>query len=34
MSDRKRHGFVLLLVLGLIAASAVVLATQRTVLEL
>ena len=34
MSDRQRHGFVLLLVVGLIAASIVVLTTQRTVLGL
>jgi SecD/SecF fusion protein len=34
MSDRQRHGFVLLLVVGLIAASIVVLVTQRTVLGL
>src|SRR6201994_2450282 len=34
MSDRQRHGFVLLLVVGLIAASIVVLATQKTVLGL
>ncbi|HEX3978219.1 MAG TPA: protein translocase subunit SecD [Solirubrobacteraceae bacterium] len=34
MSDRQRHGFVLLLVLGLIAASVFVLTTQRTVLGL
>jgi hypothetical protein len=34
MSDRQRHGFVLLLVVGLIAASVVVLVTQRTVLGL
>jgi SecD/SecF fusion protein len=34
MSDRQRHGFVLLLVVGLIAASIAVLATQRTVLGL
>ncbi len=34
MSDRQRHGFVLLLVLGLIAASVVVLATQKTILGL
>ncbi|HYZ80903.1 MAG TPA: protein translocase subunit SecD, partial [Solirubrobacteraceae bacterium] len=34
MSDRQRHGFVLLLVVGLIAASVVVLMTQRTILGL
>jgi SecD/SecF fusion protein len=34
MSDRQRHGFVLLLVGGLIAASIFVLTTQRTVLGL
>src|SRR6201995_5679821 len=34
MSDRQRHGFVLLLVLGLIAASVFVITTQRTVLGL
>src|ERR1700748_2408027 len=34
MSDRQRHGFVLLLVVGLIAASIVVLTTQRTILGL
>ncbi len=34
MSDRQRHGFVLLLVVGLIVASVVVLTTQRTVLGL
>src|SRR5215469_2842215 len=34
MSDRQRHGFVLLLVVGLIAASVFVLLTQRTVLGL
>ena len=34
MSDRQRHGFVLLLVVGLIAASIVVLTTQKTVLGL
>ncbi|MGZ4167628.1 MAG: protein translocase subunit SecD [Solirubrobacteraceae bacterium] len=34
MSDRQRHGFVLLLVVGLIAASVVVLMTQKTVLGL
>src|SRR6185437_4979971 len=34
MSDRQRHGFVLLLVVGLIAASIAVLVTQRTVLGL
>ncbi len=34
MSDRQRHGFVLLLVLGLMAASIFVLTTQRTVLGL
>jgi SecD/SecF fusion protein len=34
MSDRQRHGFVLLLVAGLIAASVVVIATQKTLLGL
>ncbi|MDQ6605836.1 MAG: protein translocase subunit SecD, partial [Actinomycetota bacterium] len=34
MTDRQRHGFVLLLVAGLIAASAVVLATKKTFLGL
>src|SRR5512142_447566 len=34
MTDRQRNGFVLLLVLGLLAASAVVIATQKTVLGL
>jgi SecD/SecF fusion protein len=34
MSDRQRHGFVLLLVAGLIAASIVALATRKTVLGL
>src|SRR6201995_864200 len=34
MSDRQRPGFVLLLVVGLMAASVVVLVTQRTVLGL
>ena len=34
MSDRQRHGFVLLLVVGLIAASVVALMTQKTVLGL
>ncbi|MGH2892504.1 MAG: preprotein translocase subunit SecD, partial [Solirubrobacteraceae bacterium] len=34
MSDRQRHGFVLLLVVGLIAASVFVLTTQKTVLGL
>ena len=34
MSDRQRHGFVLLLVVGLIAASVFVLLTQKTVLGL
>jgi SecD/SecF fusion protein len=34
MSDRQRHGFVLLLVVGLIAASIVVLTTQKTILGL
>ncbi len=34
MSDRQRHGFVLLLVVGLIAASIVALATKKTVLGL
>jgi SecD/SecF fusion protein len=34
MSDRQRHGFVLLIVAGLIAASLAVVLTQRTVLGL
>jgi SecD/SecF fusion protein len=34
MSDRRRNGLVLLLVLGLLAASAVVIATKPTVLGL
>ena len=34
MSDRQRHGFVLLLVAGLLAASLVVIATQKTLLGL
>jgi SecD/SecF fusion protein len=34
MSDRQRHGLVLLLVLGLIAASAVAVFTQKTFLGL
>jgi SecD/SecF fusion protein len=34
MSDRQRHVFVLLLVAGLIAASAVVIATKKTFLGL
>ncbi len=34
MSDRQRHGFVLLLVAGLIAASVFVITTQRTILGL
>jgi SecD/SecF fusion protein len=34
MSDRQRHGFVLLLVAGLIAASVFVIATQKTRLGL
>jgi SecD/SecF fusion protein len=34
MSDRQRHGFVLLLVAGLLAASVLVIATQTTVLGL
>jgi SecD/SecF fusion protein len=34
MSDRQRHGFVLLLVAGLLAASLVVIATQPTLLGL
>src|ERR1035441_8140745 len=34
MSDRQRHGFVLLLVAGLIAASVFVLLTQKTRLGL
>lgn len=34
MTDRQRHGFVLLLVLGLIAASAVAITTKKTVLGL
>ncbi|HZE06392.1 MAG TPA: protein translocase subunit SecD, partial [Solirubrobacteraceae bacterium] len=34
MTDRQRHGFVLILVLGLIAASVFVVTTQRTILGL
>src|ERR1700734_1277321 len=34
MSDRKRHGFVLLIVAGLIAASVFVIFTQKTRLGL
>ncbi|HLH66127.1 MAG TPA: protein translocase subunit SecD [Solirubrobacteraceae bacterium] len=34
MSDRQRHGFVLLLVAGLLAASVFVITTQRTILGL
>jgi SecD/SecF fusion protein len=34
MTDRQRHGLILLLVAGLIAASAVVIATYKTVLGL
>jgi SecD/SecF fusion protein len=34
MSDRQRHGFVLLLVAGLLAASVAVIATQKTLLGL
>ncbi|MBV9816714.1 MAG: protein translocase subunit SecD [Solirubrobacterales bacterium] len=34
MSDRQRHGFVLLVVVGLIIASVVVITTQRTLLGL
>ncbi len=34
MSDRQRNGFILLLVLGLLIASAAVIATQKTVLGL
>jgi SecD/SecF fusion protein len=34
MSDRQRHGFVLLVVLGLIAASLVIIATKPTSLGL
>ena len=34
MTDRQRHGFVLLLVAGLIAASAVILTQFKTVLGL
>jgi SecD/SecF fusion protein len=34
MSDRQRNAFILLLVLGLLAASAVVIATKKTVLGL
>ncbi len=34
MTDRQRHGFVLLLVVGLIAASAVILTQFKTVLGL
>jgi SecD/SecF fusion protein len=34
MSDRQRHGFVLLLVAGLLAASVFVITSQRTILGL
>ena len=34
MTDRQRHGFILLLVAGLIAASVVVLLSMKTVLGL
>ncbi|MGH2877199.1 MAG: preprotein translocase subunit SecD [Solirubrobacteraceae bacterium] len=34
MSDRKRHGFILLLVAALLAASVFVITTQRTILGL
>ena len=34
MSDRQRHGFILLLVAGLIAASFVLIATKKTRLGL
>src|SRR5581483_3789408 len=34
MTDRQRNGLILLLVFGLIAASAVVIATQQTFLGL
>ena len=34
MSDRQRHGFILLLVLGLVAASLFVIFTQTTELGL
>ncbi len=34
MSDRRRHGFILLLVAGLIAASVVILTQYKTVLGL
>jgi SecD/SecF fusion protein len=34
MTDRQRHVFVLLLVAGLLAASAVVFATKKTFLGL
>ena len=34
MTDRQRHGFILLLVVGLIAASVVVLVSMKTVLGL
>ncbi|MGH2873693.1 MAG: protein translocase subunit SecD, partial [Solirubrobacteraceae bacterium] len=34
MSDRKRHGFVLLIVAGLLAASVFAITTQRTILGL
>ena len=34
MTDRQRHGFVLLLVLGLIAASVLVIFSQKTELGL
>ncbi len=34
MTDRQRHGLILLLVAGLLAASAVAIATQKTFLGL
>jgi SecD/SecF fusion protein len=34
MSDRQRHGFILLIVIGLIAASGVAIAVKKTVLGL
>src|SRR5947199_5097131 len=34
MSDRQRNGFILLLVVGLLAASVAAIATQKTVLGL
>src|SRR5262245_41627743 len=34
MSDRQRNGFILLLVVGLLAASAAIIATNKTILGL